>query len=353
MSSVMFQNNSDCSCKSCSTQQKYFEISKCFEELTTEVQKAQARYNLGLSDEWNMKWGNIKGFVEEQKDLTAYLDIYIQVYKQTISETFYDLKVSLESTIQNQVNLLEQDRKQIEALIQQVVDFKKEIEDSIKSKVDRSEIPTIQNPYNQAYTNNDSPTVHSVGEALDALLYKELEITMTKTTPEIGEIGETLDVVFGWSYNKFVESQTFDSSQVSIAARSITVKGVTETTSKLLAASDGVKTKSKLITIPFKQACYYGASIITPTSEAIINTFTRDLKFDKGSTVTITANNKEYIYFVLPKSLANITFYVGGFEGGFTVIDNNFKFHRYGNVYDCILVRSDNSGLGTTTINTK
>ena len=138
MSSVMFQNNSDCSCKSCSTQQKYFEISKCFEELTTEVQKAQARYNLGLSDEWNMKWGNIKGFVEEQKDLTAYLDRYIQVYKQTISETFYDLKVSLESTIQNQVNLLEQDRKQIEALIQQVVDFKKEIEDSIKSKVDRS-----------------------------------------------------------------------------------------------------------------------------------------------------------------------------------------------------------------------
>ena len=353
MSSVMFQNNSDCSCNSCSTQQKYFEISKCFEELTTEVQKAQARYNLGLSDEWNMKWGNIKGFIEEQKDLTAYLDKYIQVYKQTISETFNDLKVSLESTIQNQVNLLEQDRKQIEALIQQVVDFKKEIEDSVRSKVDRSEISTIQNPYNQAYTNNDSPTVHSVGEALDALLYKELEITMTKTTPEIGEIGETLDVVFGWSYNKLVESQTFDSSEISIASRSLTVNGVTETTSKLLAASDGVKTKSKLITIPFKQACYYGVSIITPTSEAIINTFTRDLKFDKGSTVTITANNKEYIYFVLPKSLANITFYVGGFEGGFTVIDSNFKFHRYGNVYDCILIRSDNSGLGTTTINTK
>lgn len=353
MSSVMFQNNSDCSCKSCSNQQKYFEISKCFEELTTEVQKAQARYNLGLSDEWNMKWGNIKGFVEEQKDLTAYLDRYIQVYKQTINETFNDLKVSLEATIQNQVNLLEQDRKQIEALIQQVVNFKKQIEDSVKSKVDRSEIPTIQNPYNQAYTHNDSPKVHSVGEALDALLYKELEINMTKTIPEIGEIGETLDVVFGWGYNKFVESQTFDSREISIATRSITVRGVTETTSKLLTASDGVKNKSVTIQIPFKQACYYGTSILTPTSESIINTFTRDLKFDKGSTVTITANNNEYIYFVLPKSLEDITFSVGGFEGGFTVIDNNFKFHRYRNVYDYILVRSDNSGLGTTTINTK
>ena len=76
MSSIMFQNNSDCSCNSCSTQQKYFEIAKNFKELTTEVQKAQARRNLGISDEYSLKWGNIKGFIEKQKDLTQYLNNY-------------------------------------------------------------------------------------------------------------------------------------------------------------------------------------------------------------------------------------------------------------------------------------
>ena len=76
MSSIMFQNNSDCSCNSCSTQQKYFEIAKNFKELTTEVQKAQARRNLGISDECSLKWGNIKGFIEKQKDLTQYLNNY-------------------------------------------------------------------------------------------------------------------------------------------------------------------------------------------------------------------------------------------------------------------------------------
>ena len=76
MSSIMFQNNSDCSCNSCSTQQKYFEIAKNFKELTTEVQKAQARRNLGISDEYSLKWGNIKGFIEKQEDLTQYLNNY-------------------------------------------------------------------------------------------------------------------------------------------------------------------------------------------------------------------------------------------------------------------------------------
>ena len=312
MSKYMLQNQQECPCNQCSTD-PYFKIENCFNELVTEVQKANARYNLGIADEWNLKWGNIKEFIEEQKDLTEYLDKYIQVYKQALNE----------------------------------------INNTVKSKVDRSEIPDIQNPYNQAYTHNDNPEVHSIGEALDALLYKELEITLAKTNPEIGEIGETVDVVFGWGYNKFIESQTCDSTEMSAATRSTTVRGITETTSKLLVASDGVKTKSKLITIPFKQACYYGTANTTPTSEIIIDTFTRDLKFDKGSTVTITANTGDYIYFILPKSLEDITFYVGGFEGGFSIINNDFKFSRYGNVYDCVLIRSDNSGLGTTTINTK
>lgn len=86
----MFQNHSDCSQGNCFTQQKYFEIAKNFKELTTEVQKAQARHNLGIGDEWSLKWGNIKGFIEEQKDLTQYLNNYKSGLDEKLYEHIYD-----------------------------------------------------------------------------------------------------------------------------------------------------------------------------------------------------------------------------------------------------------------------
>ena len=106
--------------------------------------------------------------------------------------------------------------------------------------------------------------------------------------------------------------------------------------------------------IQFKLASYYGVSNKTTiTSDDIINSFTRDLNFQKGSSVTIIAQDNQYIYFMLPKSMGSVQFYVGGFEGGFQVVDSNFQFTKNGATNRYILYRSDNPGLGTTTINTK
>jgi hypothetical protein len=43
-------------------------------EYRTELEKAKVRKNLGISDSDNLQWGNIKGFVEEQKDLVTYVE---------------------------------------------------------------------------------------------------------------------------------------------------------------------------------------------------------------------------------------------------------------------------------------
>ena len=294
MSSYMIVDSNECSNNSCSSPQGYFQIKNLFNELKTEVDKANARYNLGIGDAWNIKWGNITGFIEKQTDLTQYLDTFI------------------------------------------------------------TELRDLVNPFNQPYTNSDNPSVSTVGEALDQLLYKELTIQST-VTPNIAEIGETVpEVKFSWKYNKNITQQSFDGTDIGLDIREVALQDVTSTTSKSLQAFDGENTKKVVMSITFKLASYYGVSESTPTnSEEIINRFTRDLNFYKGSSVTITAQDNQYIYLMLPKSMGQVQFYVGGFEGGFQIVDPNFQFTKNGVTNSYILYKSDNPGLGTTTINTK
>lgn len=294
MSSYMIVDSNECSNNSCSSPQGYFQIKNLFNELKTEVDKANARHNLGIGDTWNIKWGNITGFIEKQTDLTQYLDTFI------------------------------------------------------------TELRDLVNPFNQPYTNSDNPSISTVGEALDQLLYKELTIQST-VTPNIAEIGETVpEVKFSWKYNKNVTQQSFDGTDIGLDIREVALQDVTSTTSKSLQAFDGENTKKVVMSITFKLASYYGVSESTPTnSEEIISRFTRDLNFYKGSSVTITAQDNQYIYLMLPKSMGQVQFYVGGFEGGFQIVDPNFQFTKNGVTNSYILYKSDNPGLGTTTINTK
>ena len=294
MSSYMIVDSNECSNNSCSNQQGYFQIKNLFSELKTEVDKANARQNLGIGDAWNIKWGNITGYIEKQTDLTQYLDTFV------------------------------------------------------------TELRDLVNPFNQPYTNSDNPSISTVGEALDQLLYKELTIK-SKVTPSIAERGEIIpEVEFSWEYNKNIISQKLDNIDISPDTRSITLSNVRQTISKSLWATDGKSTKTTTMAIQFKLASYYGVSNKTTlTSDDIINSFTGDLNFQKGSSVTITAQNNQYIYFMLPKSMGQIQFYVGGFEGGFQVVDSNFQFTKNWATNSYILYRSDNLGLGTTTINIK
>lgn len=294
MSSYMIVDSNECSNNSCSSPQGYFQIKNLFNELKTEVDKANARQNLGIGDTQNIKWGNITGFIEKQTDLTQYLDTFI------------------------------------------------------------TELRDLVNPFNQPYTNSDNPSISTVGEALDQLLYKGLTIQST-VTPNIAEIGETVpEVKFSWKYNKNVTQQSFDGTDIGLDIREVALQDVTSTISKSLQAFDGENTKKVVMSITFKLASYYGVSESTPTnSEEIISRFTRDLNFYKGSSVTITAQDNQYIYLMLPKSMGQVQFYVGGFEGGFQIVDPNFQFTKNGVTNSYILYKSDNPGLGTTTINTK
>lgn len=214
----------------------------------------------------------------------------------------------------------------------------------LDNKVDRSEVPEIQDPYNHPYDDSN------VGETLDQLTYKELEVDY-KVQPNVAEIGETIDkVTFSWDYNKDILQQSFNNINLNTNVRQYSLNNISTTTTKVLTATDGTSNINQAMQILFKHAVYYGsAPDIQLTSQYIIQNFTRNLNL--GSTVTV--NGKDYIYFVVPKELENITFYVGGFEGGFELINSNFKFTKNGITSNYVIFRSDVSGLGETTINIK
>lgn len=52
----------------------FLKVSNFLCEFRTEVDKARARFNLGIPDEYNFNWGNIKGTVTDQQDLVNVLN---------------------------------------------------------------------------------------------------------------------------------------------------------------------------------------------------------------------------------------------------------------------------------------
>lgn len=64
-------------------------------EFRTEIEKAQARKNLGIPDEMQMKWGGMSGYVEEQRDLVEYMEMKWK-YTTELSEDITTVEQALD-----------------------------------------------------------------------------------------------------------------------------------------------------------------------------------------------------------------------------------------------------------------
>jgi hypothetical protein len=51
-------------------------------EFRTEIEKAQARKNLGIPDKMQMRWGGMEGHIEEQIDLVSYVKLKAKEYAE-------------------------------------------------------------------------------------------------------------------------------------------------------------------------------------------------------------------------------------------------------------------------------
>ena len=128
-------------------------------------------------------------------------------------------------------------------------------------------------------------------------------------------------------------------------------------TFRLTATVDGVS-KTKDVTLTYQNERMYGVSTNAAiNTDGEIDTFRALAGTAKGLwnarqiTFSVTAGVGEYIYYIIRNAWGTPTFTVGGFEGGFQLVGDDVAYtnpRSFSDTYD--VWRSDNSGLGATTV---
>lgn len=179
---------------------------------------------------------------------------------------------------------------------------------------------------------------------LDALEYKDIKINSFTAAPQLNEIGSSQSITLTWNLNKTATSQNING--VPVTGNTTMITGVTSSTNYTLNVSDGQTSASKTTYVTFANRVYYGAAedltTITRLSSVLSN--------DPERTFTVNADEEQYIIYAIPARLGDVTFYVGGFEGGFEdpVEQTIMNDSGYQETYK--LYRSTNANLGETTV---
>lgn len=198
----------------------------------------------------------------------------------------------------------------------------------------------------------------SVKDVLDQLLYVPIAINSFNNNVGTVEMGQTVtDVQLTWSFNKTPTTVTLgkDAQDVNSKGVTLTKQTITANTTFTLTAGDGKNTATKQTWITFLNGVYYGVG--TATGDAINKDFvaglTKVLSDSIGRDFTATADADSYIYYAFPHRLGTPKFFVGGFEGGFTLA-KTFDYQNpsgYTESYD--VYQSNNKGLGAITVTVK
>lgn len=179
---------------------------------------------------------------------------------------------------------------------------------------------------------------------LDALEYVDIKINTFTASPSVCELGSSNTINLAWTLNKAATQQNING--MAVTGNSKSFAAVTTNMTYTLNVTDGQTSASKSVSVSFANQIYYGAasdlSSVTSLSKVLSNTKTR--------TITVNAGSGEYIIYAIPARLGDVSFYVGGFEGGFEdpveqILTNASGYQETYKVY-C----STNANLGETTV---
>ena len=209
---------------------------------------------------------------------------------------------------------------------------------------------------NVRYTNSSSIAISTVKDALDILLAPELQInSFDVNINNIIEMGRTIEsCVFTWSYNdKNIVSQNINGKVLNVSTRTYTYNIPFSSNITFTLVSRNIKNEVRSSkSIIFCNRIFFGA-LKEPSgyNEDFLNSLSNNLlQSTKNGSVTITANEDQYIYYSYPLRLGEATFKVGGFEGGFDKVSTISYTNSSNFTEDYIIYKSVNSNLGETTI---
>lgn len=187
------------------------------------------------------------------------------------------------------------------------------------------------------------------------LLYKEISVTSFTNNVGTVELGSTVnDVTLTWKLNKTPVSVTIDGTAQTVAAEGsvkqtgLALKATKTWTLKATDERDAAATKTT--SVSFVNGVYYGTAAAGAMNSAFILGLTRTLRSNKLPSFTVNAAAGQYIYYCVPTRYGTCSFSVGGFSGGFSLATTTSFTNASGYTEDYYVYKSDNAGLGSTTV---
>lgn len=194
--------------------------------------------------------------------------------------------------------------------------------------------------------------------AIADLQYTPLAISAFSASPSQAELGSTVSsVTLSYTMNKKPESATLDGSAqtISQASGSISLTGLSLAENKtwtLAATDEKSASASKTAALSFLNKAHYGAAVTPETinSSFLLSLANGVLTATRARTFSVNAGANQYIWYAVPASFGACAFTVGGFLGGFTKVITITHTNSSGRQASYDIYRSDNPGLGETTV---
>lgn len=189
------------------------------------------------------------------------------------------------------------------------------------------EIGTSVTGFDAAWTLNKTPKEQTiiVTGAGDATITADVNVRSTTAL--------TGDAADAWAA---IKSQTKSAGTFAVSIHVVDTRD-----------TEGTKTAS----IQWLNGVYTGAAAIPATiNSAFIRTLTKTLQSGKSKTFTVNAATGAYIWYACPVRYGTPNFNVGGFDGGFSKVATLDYTNPSGYMENYQVWRSDNAGLGSTTV---
>lgn len=192
---------------------------------------------------------------------------------------------------------------------------------------------------------------------MDALLYKAIEITSFTNSVGTRIYGETVSsVTLTWAINKTPVTLTLDGEPLEPAAtgeQAVSGLSITMSTPKtwtLVATDAKGNTATATTGVSFCNGIYYGAAAEPAVYDsAFVRGLTERLSASKVS-FDFNAGAGQYAYYCLPSRLGGCTFSIGGFTGGFSLVDTISFTNRAGYPESYYIYKSDYPNLGARSV---
>lgn len=181
-----------------------------------------------------------------------------------------------------------------------------------------------------------------------------------KSSHSVVELGSTVDVTLTWTLSEEAKAQTLDGVALDVHAREHMVEGVTMSapgTKKwvLEVVGEYDEEVSGSVSVTFANGIYYGAAAAPEAygSDFIQGLAYSTLRNSKLSSFNADAGEGEYLYYCLPVRLGTCVFSFGANEGGVSLVGTVLFENESGYSEEYYIYRSDESGLGNTTLGVK